>query len=110
MRTFPKKLKRIMEESGLTHDEFAKRTKVSRASLYNFLSGRTPTLKFIINLVEYDPEIDLNWLIKDRQYKRDEVLQVVREDRESAEKTQETNDYIKMLEKALNGLKNISRT
>lgn len=106
MRTFPKKLKKIIEESGLQHNEFAKRTKVSRGSLYNFLNGRTPTLKYILNLVEYDPEIDLNWLLKDKTFKREEVSHVVREEKP----TEVSNDYIKMMEKALDGLKKISQT
>lgn len=103
MRTFSKKLRKIMEESGHTPEEFAKRTKVSRSTLYNFLNGRLPTLKYILNLVEFDSNIDLNWLLKEKNYLQKDVTSVVREAQP------ESNDYIQLLEKALEGLKKINK-
>lgn len=102
MRMFKNKLRKIIDESGLTQEEFAMRTKVSRATLYNFCQGRNPTFRFILNLIEYDPEIDLNWLLKDKEYRRGEELFVVREDREESR-----HEYLEMIERAIRALKSI---
>lgn len=103
MRMFKTKLRKIIEESGMTQEEFAKATKVGRTTLYNYMNGRKPTMNFIINLVEYDPDIDLNWLLKEHKYKRNEIVSVVRE-----EKSRNKNEYIEKIERALDALKKLS--
>lgn len=100
---FKKKLRKIIKESGLTQEEFANATNVGRSTLYNYMNGRMPTMSFIQSLIKYDPEIDLNWLLKEEKYKTIEVESVVRE---STHKSK--NEYIKLLEKAVEGLKKIN--
>lgn len=65
MKDFPHKLKRIIEDEELTVEEFANKLKVRRTTIYNIYSGQKPSMRFINSLIQFKPDIDLNWLLKD---------------------------------------------
>jgi transcriptional regulator with XRE-family HTH domain len=62
--TFPERLRITIEKSGLSRDEFAALTGVSRSQIFNYLKGSSePSLSFFQNLEEHFPEVDVHWLI-----------------------------------------------
>ena len=58
------RIKKVIEQSGLTMTEFADLLKVQRSSISHLISGRNkPSMDFLEKLVENLPAIDLKWLI-----------------------------------------------
>lgn len=67
MKTFPHKIRRIIEDSGLTVEAFADKIDVTRTVIYNIYAGQKPSMNFISKLIIKYPDIDLNWLLKEEQ-------------------------------------------
>lgn len=67
MNDFPNKIRRIIEDSDLTVEEFADKIGATRNVIYNIYRGQLPSMKFILAVVKFIPDIDLNWLIKEEK-------------------------------------------
>ncbi len=65
-KDFSRRLKEVIEESGLKRDEFADKTGKSRNQLFKYLGGKQePSMSFFLNIKDEFPWVDLNWLIAD---------------------------------------------
>lgn len=61
---FPEQLNAAIKQTGLKKKDFAARTDVSRAQLFNYLGGKSePSLSFFQAVKREFPEIDMNRLI-----------------------------------------------
>ena len=57
------RIRRIMEEAGMSQKEFAERLKISPASLSNILAGKTSPTNYHVQAVHNAfPDININWL------------------------------------------------
>lgn len=64
MSTIKERIQRIMTESGLTQQDFARRLGVSPASISSIFSGRTnPTLNHVEAIRRAFPQINTEWLM-----------------------------------------------
>lgn len=103
MNDFSNKIRRIIEDSNLTVEEFADKLGVTRNVIYNIYRGQLPSLKFIISLSNFMPEIDLNWLIKESR-ELDPPTIFVKEDRNPI---YEDQNLLSMARKHLEALEDI---
>jgi len=59
------RIKKVMDESGLSASKFADKIGVPRSGLSHVLSGRNkPSLDYVLKILNAFPEIDPYWLIK----------------------------------------------
>lgn len=59
-----KRIKEIIEKSGLSNGEFSDRIGIQKSSLSHVLSERNkPSLDFIMKILEAFPQIDSDWLL-----------------------------------------------
>jgi len=59
------RIKKIMDESGLSASKFADKIGVPRSGLSHVLSGRNkPSLDYIVKILNAFPRLDPNWLIR----------------------------------------------
>lgn len=68
MKTFNEKLAEYIKQKGLTKKEFSELIGQDSQSILYFTSiskPRTPTHIFLMRWVKYDPDIDLNYFLKD---------------------------------------------
>ncbi len=64
MSTIKERIQRIMTDSGLTQQDFARRLGVSPASISSIFSGRTnPTLNHVEAIRRAFPQINTDWLM-----------------------------------------------
>lgn len=67
MKTVNEKLVQIMNDNNLNVNSFAKKIGTSRPVMDNYIKlGRTPSLEVIIKILEEFPEIDANWLLRNK--------------------------------------------
>jgi len=82
--TFSERLRQTIEKTGVSRDEFAALTGVSRSQIFNYLKGESePSLAFFQRLKESFPWADIQWLATGEQrltvaepqpkYGRDEI-------------------------------------
>lgn len=81
MELFSLKLRRLIEQLDLTIEAFAKQNDVTPQTVYNMLSGRKPSINFIISLITNYPNVDLNWLLKDTDQDLEPKTTIVDEQR-----------------------------
>jgi len=59
------RIKKVMDESGLSASKFADKIGVPRSGLSHVLSGRNkPSLDYVLKMLNAFPELDPNWLLK----------------------------------------------
>mgnify|MGYP000732650087 CR=1 FL=1 len=64
--TFGDKLKQVIKRSGHNQSDFAEVIEESFSTLNKVLNNhRPPTFELILKVVSIQPDIDLNWLIRD---------------------------------------------
>jgi transcriptional regulator with XRE-family HTH domain len=62
------RIKKIMDDSGLTAAEFARKINIQPARLSHILTGRNkPGLDIVQNILEVYPDIDPEWLVLGRK-------------------------------------------
>lgn len=60
------KVKILIKERGLKHSEVAQAIDMNSNMFSNYLSGsRKPSAAFLLSVINYFEEIDLNWLLRD---------------------------------------------
>ena len=70
MNNFTEKLKKIIEDEGLTASKFAEKIGVQRSSVSHVLSGRNkPSLDFILKINKSIDNINLDWLLDNDTHK-----------------------------------------
>ena len=70
MSNFTEKLKKIIEDEGLTASKFAEKIGVQRSSVSHVLSGRNkPSLDFILKINKSIDNINLDWLLDNDTHK-----------------------------------------
>ena len=70
MNNFTEKLKKIIENEGLTASKFAEKIGVQRSSVSHVLSGRNkPSLDFILKINKSINNISLDWLLDNGTHK-----------------------------------------
>ncbi len=70
MNNFTEKLKKIIEDEGLTASKFAEKIGVQRSSVSHVLSGRNkPSLDFILKINKSINSISLDWLLDNGTHK-----------------------------------------
>ena len=70
MNNFTEKLKKIIEDEGLTASKFAEKIGVQRSSVSHVLSGRNkPSLDFILKINKSINNISLDWLLDNGTHK-----------------------------------------
>ncbi|MDB4163712.1 helix-turn-helix domain-containing protein [Flavobacteriaceae bacterium] len=75
MNNFTEKLKKIIEDEGLTASKFAEKIGVQRSSVSHVLSGRNkPSLDFILKINKSIDNINLDWLLDNDTHKIIEPL------------------------------------
>ena len=69
MNNFTEKLKKIIEDEGLTASKFAEKIGVQRSSVSHVLSGRNkPSLDFILKINKSIDNISLDWLLENNNH------------------------------------------
>ncbi len=62
------RIKEVMDMKQLTSTFFADKIKVNRASISHILSGRNrPSLDIIIKILDTFPDLDSDWLLRDKK-------------------------------------------
>lgn len=65
MEAITERLKKIMDEGGLTPAQMADRIGVQRSAISHILSGRNkPSLDFVLKVLESFPEVSSEWLLR----------------------------------------------
>lgn len=59
------KLLAVVEYSGLTQSQFAKKVGSTQANLWRQLNGQKVNVATLVAVAEQFPEIDCNWLLRD---------------------------------------------
>jgi transcriptional regulator with XRE-family HTH domain len=63
---FGEKLALLLKEKGLSQAKFAREMEVNSVSVNQYIKGtRTPPVEFIQKVIDYFPEVDLNWLLRE---------------------------------------------
>jgi len=65
MKTFSEKLTTFIMSQGMTKKEFGEHIKSDRQAVLNYTNGRTPSIKFIYQILDKYPDFDLNYYLKD---------------------------------------------
>lgn len=69
MNNFTEKLKKIIEDEGLTASKFAEKIGVQKSSVSHILSGRNkPSLDFILKINKSIENISLDWLLENNNH------------------------------------------
>lgn len=69
MEEVVERIKKWMQDKGLTAPELAKAISMNRSTVVHILNGRNkPSLQFIINLASYDANLDLRLLLTGQPY------------------------------------------
>lgn len=65
MEAITERLKKIMDDNGLSSAQMADRIGVQRSAISHILSGRNkPSLDFIIKVLESFPNVSSEWLLR----------------------------------------------
>lgn len=68
MEVITERLKKIMDEGGLTPAQMADRIGVQRSAISHILSGRNkPSLDFVLKVLESFPEVSSEWLLRGQE-------------------------------------------
>ena len=68
MKNMKDRIKKIMEDHGLSASKFADKIGVPRSGLSHVLSGRNkPSLDYVLKILNAFPDIDPYWLIKGKK-------------------------------------------
>jgi transcriptional regulator with XRE-family HTH domain len=68
MKNMKERIKKIMEDHGLSASKFADKIGVPRSGLSHILSGRNkPSLDYVLKILNAFPDIDPYWLIKGKK-------------------------------------------
>lgn len=96
MEEVNQRIRRVLEDSGLTAAEFAERVHVQRSSISHILSGRNkPSLDFITKLYHAFPDIDVAYLITgDKSKRKPAITTADRSDESEPSARQEENKKV----------------
>ena len=61
-----KRIKFIIDSSGLSSLSFAKKINVNPQTLYKCINGRIPSVELLYNILETFPDISSEWLLMGR--------------------------------------------
>lgn len=62
------RIEQWMQQKGMTAPELAKALDMNRSTVVHIINGRNkPSLQFVINLADYDSELDLRFLLTGRR-------------------------------------------
>lgn len=62
---FGEKLRLVLKERKLSQTDFASKIEVNKVNVNQIIKGsRTPPVDFILKVVEYFKDVDLNWLLR----------------------------------------------
>ena len=62
------RIEQWMQQKGMAAPDLAKALDMNRSTVVHIMNGRNkPSLQFIINLANHDPEIDLRFLLTGRR-------------------------------------------
>ena len=65
MEAITERLKKIMDDSGLSSAQMADRIGVQRSAISHILSGRNkPSLDFVVKVLESFPNVSSEWLLR----------------------------------------------
>lgn len=72
------RLKDMINDLGLTRDEFAALCEISKSQLYRYLNGeQKPGASFLQNLQSKFPDVDMNWLMTGVKFDIEAVASMV---------------------------------
>ena len=99
------RIKKVMDESGLSASKFADKIGVPRSGLSHVLSGRNkPSLDYVIKLLNTFPNLDPNWLIKGQEVEGDELQNRIQNElTESSNQSVEINNSLASVNKKMGG-------
>ncbi|WP_026755069.1 helix-turn-helix domain-containing protein [Sediminibacter sp. Hel_I_10] len=98
---FGSRLKEILEEKNISQIDFSKGAELNSGLVSRVLNGEKPSSQFIYKTVEYLPEVDMNYLLKE------DVQGVLNESHSTYEKTLDPMDLIVDIENKIKNLKRV---
>lgn len=60
--SFGENLFTLLTERNITQSAFAKAVDINASQLNQYIKGKKPSVEFIYKVMEYFPDVDLNWL------------------------------------------------
>ncbi len=91
-----KKIKTFLKEQGISITDFAEHIGENRSLVTSYLNDKlTPSVKFLYKVIDYFPELDLNYLFRD--------VSTLGEEKPLYKKS--SQKLIKEIEERLDGLK-----
>ena len=99
------RIKKVMDESGLSASKFADKIGVPRSGLSHVLSGRNkPSLDYVLKVLNAFPKVDPNWLLLGRESAIENVIkEEVNEELVNSNSTTKINDSLAMLNTKMEG-------
>lgn len=90
------RIKKVMDESGLSASKFADKIGVPRSGLSHVLSGRNkPSLDYVLKMLDAFPELDPNWLLKgQKSMEQNELKKEIAEENLSPNSSSQINDSL----------------
>jgi len=99
------RIKKIMEESGLSASKFADKIGVPRSGLSHILSGRNkPSLDYVVKLLNAFPNLDPNWLIKGQEMPKGTIENMIQDaSADTMNSTKDINNSLASVNKKMEG-------
>lgn len=102
MEVITERLKKIMEDSGLSAAQMADRIGVQRSAISHILSGRNkPSLDFILKVLESFPEVSSEWLLRGQKSADKTPVLMAQNESQKQSETPSRNGPGKVIEKVL---------
>jgi transcriptional regulator with XRE-family HTH domain len=99
------RIKKVMDESGLSASKFADKIGVPRSGLSHVLSGRNkPSLDYVLKVLNAFPKVDPNWLLLGREFVIENENKMENNDEvTNSNSTTKINDSLAMLNTKMEG-------
>ena len=99
------RIKKVMDENGLSASKFADKIGVPRSGLSHVLSGRNkPSLDYVLKVLNAFPKVDPNWLLLGREFVIENENKMENNDEvTNSNSTTKINDSLAMLNTKMEG-------
>jgi len=102
MEAITERVKKIMEDNGLSSSQMADRIGVQRSAISHILSGRNkPSLDFILKVLESFSEVSSEWLLRGQNVEVSSLENQPKIDGEKSPENEGRNTSQKSVEKVL---------
>ena len=102
MEAITERLKKIMDDNGLSSAQMADRIGVQRSAISHILSGRNkPSLDFIIKVLESFPNVSSEWLLRGQNDGSKSAVSVGQISPQNETPESPKNTSVKVVEKVL---------